>query len=231
LPSPLVLSPGLDRSLPPLVLIGADSSGAPMLDENVSCPVPGLLSARVREMGAILTRHALWPNGRGAVAGATARPEEATRLDTPCSCDHPRGTLAGDARASMVPWGCERGRPGTRIQLTQSDKRREIWLKIFSSPASAPRHTSEAPWGVVEDGDSIVLAPSRGLRFTPSPQRHAPGRIPAHALGTSSDLAQQEENGFDEALGSLEAWPRLRPKRLIIRPRAGASSSARVRTT
>ena len=103
------------------------------------------MSARVREMGAILTRHALWPNGRGAVAGATARPEEATRLDTPCPCDHPRGTLAGDARASMVPWGCERGRPGTRIQLTQSDKRREIWLKIFSSPASAPRHTSEAP--------------------------------------------------------------------------------------
>ena len=75
---------------------------------------------------------------------------------------------------------------------------------IFFPCLGATTHIGSAR--VVEDGDSIVLAPSRGLRFTPSPQRHAPGRIPAHALGTSSDLAQQEENGFDEALGSSSSW-------------------------
>ena len=108
------------------------------------------------------------------------------------------GVVSGDGR-------------GARIQLTQSDKRRERFpSKIFSSPASAPRHTWRVrSTRVVEDGDSIVLAHSRGLRsFTPSPQRHAPGRISAHALGTSSDLAQQEETVSTklleaQALGSM----------------------------
>ena len=108
-PSPLSLSPGLDRpaALPPLASRGAENSfGAPMLDENVSCPVPGTLSARVRTIGAILTRHALWPHRRGVIAGVMTRPPEAARLDLPRPHDDPISTPAGDASDIIAPGGC-----------------------------------------------------------------------------------------------------------------------------
>ena len=137
-PSPLSLSPGLDRpaALPPLASRGAANSfGAPMLDENVSCPVPGLLSARVRTIGAILTRHALWPHRRGVTAGVMARPPETARLDLPRPHDDPISTPAGDASDIIAPGGCERGLPGTVFRSTV-----KIRSRSRPSQIAAPRY-------------------------------------------------------------------------------------------
>ena len=137
-PSPLSLSPGLDRpaALPPLASRGAENSfGAPMLDENVSCPVPGALSARVRTIGAILTRHALWPHRRGVIAGVMTRPPEAARLDLPRPHDDPISTPAGDASDIIAPGGCGEDSRGPYFRSTV-----KIRSRSRPSQIAAPRY-------------------------------------------------------------------------------------------
>jgi hypothetical protein len=204
-----------------------------MLDENVSCPVPGLLSARVRTIGAILTRHALWPHRRGVTAGVMARPPETARLDLPRPHDDPISTPAGDASDIIAPGGCERGLPGTVFRSTVKIRSRSRPSQI-AAPRYFPlcvvvtlRHFEGAR--VVEDGDIASSSRPPHPKLYTQPAKTLLGAGPGPLDSSSRVRISQGKTVSKDAERDHIVWPRPHPHPSTS-PRVVASSSVRAHT-